>query len=125
MNVTSRKAFLLAVLGVLLTAAPGFAELTRVEIATRADVLNGKSFGNVGPYEKLWGTAHFAVDLSNPRNRVIADIDLAPRNREGKDRVLGRPLHPQAEGPKAWQRRRVLRRHQPRPIPAAQHIQRR
>ncbi len=99
MNVTSRKAFLLAVLGVLLTAAPGFAELTRVEIATRADVLNGKSFGNVGPYEKLWGTAHFAVDPSNPRNRVIADIDLAPRNREGKiefsaDLFILRPKDP-------------------------------
>jgi hypothetical protein len=74
----------LAVLGVLLTAAPGYGELTRVEIATRTDVLNGKAFGNAGPYEKLQGTAYFAVDPSNPRNRVIADIDLAPRNREGK-----------------------------------------
>jgi hypothetical protein len=74
-----------AVLGILLlTPAPGRAELTRVEITRRVDVLNGKAFGSVGPYEKLYGKAHFAVDPSNPRNQVIADIDLAPRNSVGK-----------------------------------------
>lgn len=63
---------------------PLHAELTRVEIASRADVLNGKAFGDVGPYEKIQGRAHFAVDPANPRNQIIADIALAPRNREGK-----------------------------------------
>lgn len=73
------------VLGLLaLAPAPGHAELTRVEITTRVDVLNGKAFGDVGPYEKIWGKAYFAVDPANPRNRVIADVDLAPRNKEGK-----------------------------------------
>ena len=68
----------------LATAALAHAELVRVEIKTRTDVLNGKPFGEVGPYEKLRGTAYFAVDPANPRNKVIADIELAPRNREGK-----------------------------------------
>jgi len=74
------------ILAVLLVVAPALsrAELTRVEIATRVDVLNGRAFGNVGPYEKLRGTAHFAVDPANEHNRIIADIDLAPRNSEGK-----------------------------------------
>ena len=75
-----------AILIVLLVLLPAIshAELTRVDIATRVDVLNGKAFGDVGPYEKLRGTAYFAVDPANERNRIIADIDLAPRNGAGK-----------------------------------------
>src|SRR5262245_47816785 len=75
-----------AVLAVLLVLTPALshAELIRVEITRRVDVLNGKAFGAVGPYEKLHGKAYFAVDPANPRNQVIADINLAPRNREGK-----------------------------------------
>jgi hypothetical protein len=81
-----RKMCVCAVVGLLLALAPAasYAELTRVEIISRVDVLNGKAFGNVGPYEKIQGKAHFAVDPKNPRNQVIADINLAPRNREGK-----------------------------------------
>ncbi len=78
-----RPSLALALL-VAMAPTPGHAELTRVEITTRADVLNGKAFGAVGPYEKIWGKAYFAVDPGNPRNRVIADIDLAPRNKDGK-----------------------------------------
>ena len=45
-----------AVIGILIAIAPAaHAELTRVEITSRVDVLNGKAFGNVGPYEKLRG----------------------------------------------------------------------
>ena len=75
-----------AVAGILLIVAPvtARAELVRVEITKRVDVLNGKAFGSVGPYEKLHGKAFFVVDPANPRNQVIADIDLAPRNRQGR-----------------------------------------
>lgn len=75
-----------AIPAILLFLAPAtaHAELARLEIATRADVLGGKAFGSAGPYEKLRGKAYFAVDPANPRNRVIADIDLVPRNRDGK-----------------------------------------
>jgi hypothetical protein len=71
---------------ILLILAPAFshAELTRVEITKRVDVLNGEAFGTAGPYEKLHGKAYFAIDPKNPRNQVIADIDLAPRNSAGK-----------------------------------------
>ena len=86
MSFAANKLCVFAVLGVLLVLTPALshAELTRVEITKRVDVLNGKAFGDVGPYEKLHGKAYFAVDPANPRNQVIADIDLAPRNREGK-----------------------------------------
>jgi hypothetical protein len=86
MGSPTRHGFVAALLGLFLVAAPAFshAELTRVEITARVDVLNGKPFGSAGPYEKLHGKAHFAVDPSHPRNQVIADIDLAPRSRDGK-----------------------------------------
>jgi len=74
----------LAVVGLVFAASSAFAEVTRVEIQRREDVLSGKSFGSAGPYEKLVGRVHFAVDPSNLRNQIIADLDKAPRNAEGK-----------------------------------------
>jgi len=60
-------------------ATCGFAsaEVTRVEISARSDV------GTSG-YEKITGRLHFAVDPGAARNRVIADIELAPRNAQGQ-----------------------------------------
>ena len=79
MNSRLRTAFAATVVGVVLVLVPvaSQAELIRVEIASRVDVLNGKAFGDVGPYEKIWGKAFFALDPANPRNQMIADIDLA------------------------------------------------
>ncbi len=75
-----------ALLGLVLVLVPTWsaAELVRVEIASRVDVLNGRAFGAAGAYEKIWGRAFFAIDPAHPRNQIIADIDLAPRNRDGK-----------------------------------------
>ena len=83
----------------LALAAPSRAELRRVEIVKRADVLNGKPFGEAGAYEKIHGKAFFAIDPKLPGNRMVKDIDLAPRNREGKvefsaDFFLLRPKEP-------------------------------
>jgi hypothetical protein len=44
----------------------------------------GRSFGAVGPYEVLRARARLAVDPDVPHNRVIADLDLAPRNAAGE-----------------------------------------
>src|SRR5262245_59567116 len=76
--------WLLVALGLALTASPVLAEVTRIDILKREDVLGGKSFGNAGPYEKIVGRVHFAVDPDNPRNKIIADLDKAPRNAQGK-----------------------------------------
>ena len=66
--------------------APGVAraEVTRVEITSKQDVLNGKSFGSTGAYEKLVGKVYFAVDPNNPHNKIITDVDKAPKNAQGK-----------------------------------------
>ena len=68
----------------LLVAAPVHAEIVRIEVKSRADVLAGKGFGAAGPYEKLSGTIYFTVDPQNPANRIITDIDRAPRNASGR-----------------------------------------
>ena len=52
---------------VLLFAMPLRAEVVRIEVKSRADVLAGKSFGTAGAYEKLAGKIYFAVD---PRLRA-------------------------------------------------------
>jgi len=75
------------------------AEVSRVEIASRRDVAGGRSFGSVGPYERLAGKLYFAVDPGNKRNQVIADIDKAPKNGDGKiemsaDLAIFRPRDP-------------------------------
>lgn len=52
------------------------AAVTRVEIASRADL-------PIENYERITGRVYFAVDPKLAANRIIADIDLAPRNAQG------------------------------------------
>ncbi|HEV2689047.1 MAG TPA: alpha/beta hydrolase domain-containing protein [Bryobacteraceae bacterium] len=68
----------------LLLAYSSLAAVTRVELVDRSDVLAGTSFGSTGPYERIAAKVYFAVDPKLAPNRIIADIDLAPRNAEGK-----------------------------------------
>ena len=60
------------------------AALVRIEVAERSDVLDGRSFGSAGPYERITGKAWFAVDPKLEANQIITDIDRAPRNEDGK-----------------------------------------
>jgi hypothetical protein len=53
------------------------AEVTRVEILKRSDV-------SYAGYEKLEGRVYFSVDPAHPRNRVIVDLDRAPKNAQGR-----------------------------------------
>src|SRR5690349_16572742 len=69
---------------VALAAAPVSAEVVRIEVTTRADLVGGQPFGAAGPYEKLTGKIFFAVDPSLAANKIIADMDRAPRNAAGK-----------------------------------------
>ena len=60
------------------------AHITRIEITrVESPTFEGASFGEVGPYEKFTGRAYGEVDPRDPRNAVIADINLAPRNARG------------------------------------------
>lgn len=75
------------------------ASVTRLRIERREVMLGGQAFGAAGPYEKLVGTVDFEIDPTLPQNRLIVDIDLAPRNVNGfvafsADFYLLKPVDP-------------------------------
>src|SRR5262245_54012694 len=67
-----------------LAVVPVSAEVVRIELTSRADLVGGQGFGAAGPYEKLAGKVFFAIDPTLPANRIVTDIDKAPRNAAGK-----------------------------------------
>ena len=62
---------------------PAHADVRTITITARGPALNGQSFGTVGPYEQITGIATGEIDPADPRNALITDIDLAPRNTRG------------------------------------------
>src|SRR5436190_7381294 len=78
------KILLKALVLVALAAVPVSAEVVRIDVASRSDLAGGMTFGPAGPYEKLSGKIYFAVDPALPANRIVADIDKAPRNAAGR-----------------------------------------
>ena len=89
------------VLAVLLLISPAtaFARVTRVEITSRQDVLNGKAFGNAGPYERILGTVYFSLRTDNPHNVAIVDLKNAVNLHDGEvefsaDFIALRPKDP-------------------------------
>ena len=57
--------------------------VTRLEITSERPFADGQSFGEVGAYTQIDGTAHFAVDPLHPVNETIADVKLAQPNGQG------------------------------------------
>ena len=68
----------------VLMAAPLSADVVRIEVQSRSDLAGGQAFGAAGAYEKLAGKIFFAVDPALPANRIVTDLDKAPRNAAGK-----------------------------------------
>jgi len=68
----------------LLSVSGAAAHVTRVEILSRTDIQDGRTFGSAGVYEKIVGRVYFAVDPANIHNRQIIDVDKAPRNANGE-----------------------------------------
>ena len=87
-----------ALLAGLLLFAPltSRSEVTRVEIAKRSDVAGTD-------YEAITGTLHFAVDPIHERNQIIADLNLAPTDADGRVAFSSdfRLLKPKAGAPEA------------------------
>ncbi len=85
-------------IGILLGVDAG-AEVVRIEVEERGDVLAGKSFGLAGGYEILGGRIHFALDRELAPNRIVADIDKAPlsgsRVTHSADFYLLKPKRPE------------------------------
>ena len=76
-----RTAILFVSMGLSLQAG---AEVIRFDVVQSGPAFDGRSFGSVGPYVKITARATIAVDPTDPRNAVIADIDRAPRNADGR-----------------------------------------
>src|SRR5437764_1096709 len=74
-----RCRFLVALAAFLfISAATGVeADVTRVDVTNRADI------AGISGYEKIAGTVHFTINPNDPRNRIVVDLDKAPRNPAG------------------------------------------
>jgi hypothetical protein len=70
-------------IAVLSSFAPCNAEVVRFDIHTREPFAEGQRFGDVGEYERIIGTVHYALHPDNPRNKAIVDLEHAPRNDAG------------------------------------------
>src|SRR2546427_9678145 len=73
-----------ALLSLLGMASTVEARITRIQITNiESPTFAVASFGSVGQFEKLTGTAYGEVDPHHPLNAIIQDIDLAPRHARG------------------------------------------
>ena len=62
---------------------PGIKSIVIDGARSQSPTFGGLSFGTVGQYQKLRGTAYGELDPSDLRNAVITDIELAPVNARG------------------------------------------
>jgi hypothetical protein len=83
-DIVARSPIALAVAAAFVLAAPlAEARITKVEITSTTPAFGGYSWPGVGPYERIVGKAYGEVNPTDPRNAVIVDIELAPRNARG------------------------------------------
>ena len=91
------------------------ARITKIQITTKeSPTFGGYSWPVVGQYEKIVGKAFGEVDPADPKNAVIVDIALAPRNAQRQRRVLLRLLHPEADRPEERRSQGDVRAAEPR-----------
>ncbi len=77
---------LFAVVAALAPASSADAKVIRIVIdknKSESPAYGGKSFGNVGQYEKIVGQAYGEIDPKDRHNSIVQDIQLAPRNSRG------------------------------------------
>ncbi len=94
------KPLLFAFLPPLVTILPAAAEVVQVGVRSISDA------GESG-YEELVGTLHYEIDPQDPRNTIIADVNLAPVNESGRVSFSGdlrvlRPKDPSFGNGAAW-----------------------
>src|SRR5258706_2854997 len=91
--------FALSAAVLLLDASASEARVTRIEITSKqSPAFGGYAFTGVGAYEKIAGKAYGELDPKDPKNAVIVDIRLAPKNAKAKvayafDFCISNPMH--------------------------------
>ena len=75
----------LSAAGLLIATSDAQARVTKIQIISKeSPTFGGYVFKDVGAYEKIVGKAFGELDPQDPKNSVIVDIQLAPRNVRGK-----------------------------------------
>ncbi len=72
-----------AVVPALAFAVYASAAVRGVDITERSSVLEGKSFGAAGPYQRIIGRIRFGADPKLAANHIIRDLEFAPVNASG------------------------------------------
>lgn len=90
----------LVLLAVSIASQSAFAIVERVDVQQRTLVADGKSFGLVGPYVRISGRLHYAIDPASEFNAAVHDLARAPIDSRGLvpysgDFVLLMPLNPE------------------------------
>jgi hypothetical protein len=73
---------LLLLVGVLFTITAQ-ARIVKLVITKTEPYAGGRAFGSAGTYERLTGLAYGEVDPKLAQNKIIQDLQLAPRNERG------------------------------------------
>ncbi len=82
---TILRVTLVCVLAVACAAIPAHARVKKIQITVKeSPTFGGYSWPGVGQYEKIAGKAFGELDPNDPKNKVIVDLQLAPRNAAGK-----------------------------------------
>ena len=81
-TIVSRTCLATAMLVVI--SSPAGAQVRRIEITSRETVATGQAIGSAGPYVNVRGRIHGDIDPGDRRNRIIQDLELAPRNAAGR-----------------------------------------
>src|SRR3989441_9386216 len=69
----------------LVAASAADARITKIQVIKKeSPTFGGYAFAGVGQYEKIVGKAFGELDPNDPKNAVIVDLQLAPRNARGK-----------------------------------------
>lgn len=90
MRSKSRWIGVLLGLGAVLVTLPFYVSMAQarvswMEITERVPFAGGMAFGDVGPYERIKGRLHYAVDPDNRFNRQIVDLQLAKNGQLRQD----------------------------------------
>jgi len=64
-------------------AAPASARVTEINVAAVEPFADGAAYGATGAYERVRGTFKGELDPADARNKVIVNLDKAPRNTRG------------------------------------------
>jgi hypothetical protein len=80
----AKALFLAVAAGLVVPPAPALAKITTLTVDRTEPFAGGMSFGEAGAYVRITGTAKGELDPDDARNKVIVNLDKAPRNAAGK-----------------------------------------